>query len=121
MKRILTSIVIIAAAAALAVSAAAAPASKHHAVKTTKLTIVMHDPGCHWFAAGKGYAKTASVKGIALVRNIDEAAMIFKGPAGYHAHLPVGKSLKITKPGVYHITMVKQAPDDNHLVLRVTR
>ena len=118
MKRTLSILAVVAAAAALAVSAAAAPAAKH-AAKVNHLTIVMHDPGCHWFAAGTSFKKSESVRGIAVVRNIDEAAMIFKGPNGFHALLPVGKTLTIAKPGVYHITMVKQAPDDNHLLLRV--
>jgi hypothetical protein len=118
MKRVTTILIVLAAAAALAVSAAAAPRAQQ-APKVNNLTIVMHDPGCHWFAAGTAFKKSASVKGVALVRNIDEAAMIFKGPGGFHALLPVGKSLRVAKPGVYHITMVGQAPDDNHLLLRV--
>jgi hypothetical protein len=118
MKRLTTILILLAAAAAFAVSAAAAPGAKRSA-KVTHLTIVMHDPGCHWFAAGTAFKKTESVKGTAIVRNIDEAAMIFKGPHGFHALLPVGKTLRIVKQGVYHITMVKQAPDDNHLLLTV--
>jgi len=31
----------------------------------------------------------------------------------------VGKTITVSKPGTYHITMVGQAPDDNHLVLVV--
>jgi hypothetical protein len=118
MKRVTTTLVVLAAAAALAVSATAAPAVKH-AGKVNHVTVAMHDPGCHWFAVGTSYKKSLSVRGIAVVRNIDEAALIFKGPNGFHVVLPVGKTLRITKKGVFHITMVKQAPDDNHLVLRV--
>jgi hypothetical protein len=118
MKRILSIFLVLAAAAALAVSATAAPGAKK-AQKVNHVTIVMHDPGCHWFAVGTKFTKSQSVRGIAVVLNVDEAAMIFKGPHGFHALLPVGKTLRVTKAGVYHITMVKQAPDDNHLVLRV--
>jgi hypothetical protein len=118
MKRILSILLLLAAAAALAVSAAAAPAAKR-AAKVNHVTIAMHDPGCHWFLSGTKYTKSLSVRGIAVVRNIDEAGLIFKGP-GLKKTLAVGKTLRIAKPGVYHITMVKQAPDDNHLVLRVT-
>jgi hypothetical protein len=122
MKRILTSIVVIAAAAALAVTALAAPAAKQaQARRVHKLTIVMHDPGCHWFAVRHGFKKSVSVRGIAVVKNIDEAALIFKTPTGHRAKLPVGKSFTIKKPGLYHITMFHQAPDDNHLLLRIRR
>lgn len=32
---------------------------------------------------------------------------------------PVGKKLTLHAKGTYRITMVRQAPDDNHLVLRI--
>lgn len=118
MKRVTTILVLFAAAAALAVSAMAAPAAKR-APKANNVTIAMHDPGCHWFAVGAKFKKSITVRGIALVRNVDEAALIFKGPGGFHKTLPVGKTLRIAKAGAYHITMVKQAPDDNHLLLTV--
>jgi hypothetical protein len=113
-----TVLALAAAATALAVSAAAAPQAAR-AKKTVPVTIAMHDPGCHWFAVGTSFKKSLTVRGIALVRNIDEAGLLFKGP-GLSTTLAVGKTLQIAKPGVYHITMVKQASDDNHLVLRVT-
>lgn len=119
MKRLTTTLLLVAAAAALLVSAALAAPAATHAKTQVPVTIAMHDPGCHWFLSGTSYSKTATVRGIAVVRNIDEAAMIFKGPGGFHALLPVGKTLKIAKAGAYHITMVKQAPDDNHLLLTV--
>jgi hypothetical protein len=108
------------AAAALAASAAAASSSKAkvHVIKSKTVTIAMHDPGCHWFLDGGKYYKAVSVRRGATFRNIDEAAMIFKGK-GFTKHLAVGKTLRITKAGTYHLTMVKQAPDDNHLLLIV--
>ena len=118
MKRVTSILLVLAAAAALAVSATAAPAAKR-APKVNHVTVAMRDPGCHWFAVGTSFKKGMTVRGIAVVRNIDEAALIFRGPNGFHAVLPVGKTLRIAKQGAYHITMVKQAPDDNHLLLRV--
>jgi hypothetical protein len=112
------------AAAALAVSAASASSARTrhhvrvHAIHSQIVTIAMHDPGCHWFMDGSKYYKAASVKRGTTFRNIDEATLIFKGQ-GFKKHLAVGKTLTLTKAGTYHITMVKQAPDDNHLLLIV--
>jgi hypothetical protein len=103
-------------ALALAGPAAAKPAL--HATKAKTVKIVMHDPGCHWFADGGKYYTGLSVSGKTTFRNVDEAALIFKGAAA-STKLPVGRSLTIAKPGIYHITMVGQAPDDNHLLLVV--
>ncbi len=85
--------------------------------KPTRVTIVMHDPGCHWFQTRAGFKKALSVKGPVALFNVDEAAMIVKGPQGTKLDR-VGKTLTLKK-GVYTITMVKQAPDDNHLRLTV--
>jgi hypothetical protein len=49
--------------------------------------------------------------------NLDEAALRIVSPSGVKLE-PVGKKLTLGR-GVYHITMVKQAADDNHLVLTV--
>ena len=51
--------------------------------------------------------------------NLDEAAMIVKGPGGTKIER-VGTKLTLTAKGTYHLTMVKQAPDDNHLILKIT-
>lgn len=108
------------AAAALAVSAASASSStaKVHVIKAKIVTIAMRDPGCHWFTDHGKYYRSVAVKRDTSFRNLDEAAVIFKGK-GFTKHLAVGKKLKITKAGLYHITMVKQASDDNHLRLIV--
>ena len=84
---------------------------------STKVTIAMHDPGCHWFQVGKSLEKSLSVKGPVSLYNLDEAAVIVKGPHGTTRDR-VGGTIALSK-GVYHITMVKQQPDDNHLTLTV--
>jgi hypothetical protein len=95
-----------------AAPAAAAPA---------QLVVAMRDPGCHWFYAGGGpnhrkYALTAIRRGSVPLVNLDEAALKIKGPGGTKI-LPVGAKLTLKAKGVYGITMVGQAPDDNHLKL----
>ena len=98
----------------LASPAAAAPA---------KLIVAMRDPGCHWFYVGGGpnhrkYAKAVTRTGAVMLVNLDEAALIIKGPGGTK-HEAVGAKLTLKKKGIYKITMVKQAPDDNHLKLTI--
>jgi hypothetical protein len=101
----------------VAIGSSAAPASAA-AAKQRVVSIVMADPGCHWFSvAGKNKARLA-VNGPTAFKNLDEAALVFTGK-NYLRHVAVGKSLAIAKPGVYHIKMVGQHPDDNNLVLVV--
>ena len=102
----------------LAATAAARPAT---AAKATNLTVAMRDPGCHWFYLGGGpdhrkYSKSVVRSGPVKLLNLDEAALIIKGPGGTR-HEKVGVTLTLKAKGVYKITMVKQAPDDNHLKL----
>jgi nitrous oxidase accessory protein NosD len=106
----------IAAMALLALGATQALARPSQAAKT--VTIVMHDPGCHWFSVGSAYKTTLSVKGPIELRNLDEATLKVAGHGGTKLDR-VGKQLALGR-GVYHITMVGQAPDDNHLKLVVT-
>lgn len=103
---------------ATATSAAPAVASK------APLVIAMRDPGCHWFYLGGGpehrkYATSVIRRGPVTLQNLDEAALIIKGPGGTKTQ-PVGALLTLKTKGVYHITMVRQARDDNHLTLKVT-
>ena len=118
-KFILISIAVLAfAAPAAATSAAPAAANK------APLIIAMRDPGCHWFYLGGGpdqrkYVKTVTRVGPVTLLNLDEAALIIKGPGGTKTER-VGAKLTLTAKGTYHITMVRQAPDDNHLTLKVT-
>ena len=101
---------------ALGATQALAHSSATHATKT--VTVAMHDPGCHWFTVGGTYKTTLSVKGPIKLRNLDEAALEVTGAKGTQRD-GVLKSLSLGR-GVYHITMVGQAPDDNHLKLTVT-
>jgi hypothetical protein len=107
-------ILTLAAVAALGAGAQALAAPSHSA---TKVTVVMRDPGCHWFAVGKTFKTTLAVKGPVSLVNYDEAALRIVGPTGVKRD-PVGKSITLGR-GVYKITMVGQAPDDNHLKLTV--
>jgi hypothetical protein len=114
-KLILTGI----AGLMLAAPAVAGPT----AAGSTKLVVAMRDPGCHWFYLGGGpnhrkYAKTVTRTGPVTLVNLDEAALIIKGPGGTR-HEKVGARLTLKAKGVYRITMVKQAPDDNHLKLTI--
>jgi hypothetical protein len=122
-KLILTGIaglMLLTASLMLAATAAARPAG---AASATKLIVAMRDPGCHWFYLGGGpnarkYTKTVVRHGAVNLVNLDEAALIIKGPGGTK-HDKVGATLALKAKGVYKITMVKQAPDDNHLKLTI--
>ena len=99
---------------AIAALAMAVPAS----AGTSTLVIAMRDPGCHWFQVGGKYTKSVVRHGTVVLVNRDEAALVIKGPGGTRIE-KVGAKLKLRAKGTYRITMVKQAPDDNHLVLRI--
>ena len=104
----------------LAATAAAGPATT---AKATRLVVAMRDPGCHWFYLGGGpshrkYSKTVSRTGPVKLVNFDEDTLIVKGPGGTK-HDKVGATLTLKAKGLYKITMVKQAPDDNHLKLTI--
>jgi hypothetical protein len=81
------------------------------------LVIAMHDPGCHWFQVGNKFLTSMTVTGPIRLYNIDEATLKVVGPKGAKLDR-VGGKLALVR-GVYHITMVGQAPDDNHLLLMV--
>jgi hypothetical protein len=88
-----------------------------HARAATRVTVVMHDPGCHWFSAGGKLTTKLAVAGPVRLFNVDEAALKVAG-AGKTLRDGVGKTITLGK-GTYAITMVGQAPDDNHLKLVV--
>ncbi len=122
-KRLTIKLLVTAAAAVvLAVTWGLASGSSSASASATKLRvvpIVMKDPGCHWFhVAGKDKIRLV-VHGKTAFRNLDEAALTFKGKGGYLRHVPVGKTLTVAKTGTYRIKMVHQHPDDNTLVLVV--
>lgn len=103
--------------------AATAAARSNAAASGTKLIVAMHDPGCHWFYLGgesaqHKYTKTVVRQGAVELVNLDEATLIIKGPGGTR-HDKVGATLSLKAKGIYKITMVKQAPDDNHLKLTI--
>ena len=110
--------------AVMAFGASAVASAAPTAATNAPLIIAMRDPGCHWFYLGGGpshrkYASSVVRSGPVTLLNLDEAALIVKGPGGTKIQ-PVGKKLLLEAKGVYRITMVKQAPDDNHLVLKIT-
>ena len=113
MKKLSLSIAVV---MLLAVGAGQALARPQHAT-ASKVTVVMRDPGCHWFSVGGKFTTKLAVKGPAQVLNVDEAAIRIVG-AGSVERIPVGKTVVLRK-GSYTITMVGQAPDDNHLKLVV--
>ena len=84
----------------------------------TTVTVAMKDPGCHWFLVSGKYLLKYSVAGPVSLKNFDEASLRVAGPKGIVRIDKVGRSV-VLEPGLYHITMVGQAPDDNHLVLTV--
>jgi photosystem II stability/assembly factor-like uncharacterized protein len=117
-KRTTLALLAVTATAVGLAAAASGMASAAPAAKPKVVPIVMHDPGCHWFMVGGKYKLSMTVKGKTTFQNLDEATLIFKGK-NFNRQLPVGKTLTLAKAGIYHITMVKQAPDDNHLRLVV--
>lgn len=92
-------------------------ATTTHATAPSTLKVVMRDPGCHWFAVGAKFKVKTTVAGPVKVANFDEAALKVTGN-GMTKRIPVGKQL-LLRHGRYVITMVGQAPDDNHLKLTV--
>ena len=120
MRKLIFALLLLTASLLLAASATAGRTS---AASATKLVVAMRDPGCHWFYLGGGpahrkYAKTAVRTGAVKLVNLDEDTLIVKGPGGTK-HDKVGASLTLKAKGVYKITMVKQASDDNHLKLTI--
>jgi hypothetical protein len=103
--------------AVLAVGVGQAIAQPSHARAATRVTVAMHDPGCHWFLAGGTYTRTLAVAGPARLLNVDEATLLVRG-GGKVQRDPVGRTVLLAE-GAYTITMVGQAPDDNHLKLVV--
>ena len=112
-----TLISLLAVAAVCSIGAGTALA--HSTTASPKaVTVVMHDPGCHWFSVGGKLQAKASVAGPVSLKNYDEAAIKIAG-AGAVKKVAVGKSILLGK-GHYTITMVGQASDDNHLKLTVS-
>ena len=111
-----TLVLALAVAALVALAGGQAFAKPVHTT-STKLTVVMKDPGCHWFSVAGKFKTRLAVAGPARLFNVDEAALKIAAP-GAVRHVGVGKTIVLGK-GTYAITMVGQAPDDNHLKLIV--
>ncbi|HEY2372152.1 MAG TPA: hypothetical protein VGH82_06355 [Gaiellaceae bacterium] len=116
MKRSL-AILSLLAASLLVVAAGQASAARTHHAALTPVTVVMHDPGCHWFSVNGAFKRTLTVKGPAQLTNFDEATLKIAGAGSTHL-ARVGKKI-VLKTGAYRITMIGQAPDDNTLRLVV--
>lgn len=115
MKR---SLALALALAAGAVALAVAPAPAGAKAAPTPVTVVMHDPGCHWFSVDGALRRTLTVEGPAVLTNLDIATLdIVGGRYGMHADR-IGKQVTLS-PGSYTIVMVGQARDDNVLKLTV--
>jgi len=111
-----TFLVFLAAAAILALGAG--QASAHVSRPAAKTVVVaMHDPGCHWFAVNGKFLRSYTVSGPVKLANYDEATLLVAGSKGVTRD-KVGHVVSLS-PGTYHITMVGQAPTDNHLLLVV--
>ena len=100
-------------------SQALAQPKASHAVHMPTVTVVMHDPGCHWFYSGGQYKTSLTVKASLIgLRNFDEAALRIASSSGVRL-VRTGHMVMLGR-GNYRITMVGQAPDDNHLKLTVS-
>jgi hypothetical protein len=82
------------------------------------LVVAMKDPGCHWFLVGGKYTKSVVRHGPVTLVNRDEGALKIKGPGGTKIDRFLG-TVTLRAKGTYHITMVGQASDDNHLTLGI--
>jgi hypothetical protein len=114
-KRSITLLVVTVGLLALVVGQASGAARHASAAKT--VTVVMRDPGCHWFTVGGKFVTKLSVKGPIALANFDMKALKVAGPSGVKVDR-VGKKLTLAR-GSYRITMVGQASDDNILKLIV--
>ena len=115
MRKNLATAFVIAATLALIAGSALAAGSRTSSLKT--VTVVMHDPGCHWFAVKGKFLKQLSVKGPISLVNYDIAALKIGSRSGLKLDR-VGARITLSH-GSYRITMVGQAPDDNTLTLVV--
>lgn len=105
------------ASALLVLGAGQALGSARHAGTAKTVKVVMHDPGCHWFAVGNKFLTKLTVQGPIALQNFDEATLKVAGANGTVLDR-IGKKVSLTR-GTYRITMVGQAPDDNTLKLVV--
>lgn len=105
------------AAAVIGLIGTAAGAASIRTTAPKTLRVVMRDPGCHWFAVGHRFTTRDTVAGRVRLLNQDIATLKATSAGGVK-RIPVGRSVVLGR-GHYMITMVGQAPDDNHLRLVV--
>ena len=103
--------------AAFVLSGGQALAAGGHHERVGTLTVVMHDPGCHWFLVHGKVSSTASVAGPIRLRDLDENTLKIASRTKMR-YVHVGKSITLSR-GNYVVMMVKQAADDNYLKLTV--
>ena len=122
-KSIFTGVTVLAVLAGVASLMFSATASARPAVTFKKVTIAMHDPGCHWFVSGPADNRTWSLsttkKGPVQLLNLDENTLIVVYPNSTTKNVLVGKTLKLKAKGAYSITMLDMAADDNTLALTI--
>lgn len=105
------------AAGFLLLTAGQASAARGQAAPTP-VTVVMRDPGCHWFSVNGKLLRTLTVKGPVALTNKDMGTLdIVGGKSMMHAD-EIGKQVTLLR-GAYTIVMVGQAKDDNVLRLVV--
>ncbi len=117
-----TLVLALAVAALVALAGGQAFAKPVHTT-STKLTVVMHDPGCHWFSIGGKFKTTATVAGPVKVANYDEAALKVVG-AGIVKKIPQGKQV-FARPRALHDhdgrPGTRRQPPEAHRPLRTER
>ena len=114
-----THISLLAIAAVCALVPGPALARTPNVPETVK--VVMHDPGCHWFSFDGKFLTTLTATGPLRLANTDEATLRLHvvGVSSRGDRFDrVGEWIRLD-PGTYTITMLGQAPDDNHLKLTV--
>jgi hypothetical protein len=116
MKRTLTFAVALTAASLLLAAGQASAAKTQSA--PTRVTVVMHDPGCHWFSVNGAYKRALTVKGPVALSNFDMSALEIVGGRSGMVKAGVGHKVTLLR-GTYKIVMVGQAKDDNVLTLLV--
>ncbi len=117
------SVVLLIATAALLVLGVSQALARSAAAHSKTVTVVMNDPGCHWFSVGGKLEKTLTVDGPVSLLNVDEATLKVHTAGlanSFYANLleNVGQRLTLTR-GVYKINLIGQKPDDNTLKLIV--
>ena len=116
MKKLFVMLIAV-ASALLVIGAGQAVGSARHSGTAKTVTVVMRDPGCHWFAVGSKFLTKLTVNGPVALQNFDKGTLKVTGANGTLLDR-IGKKVSLAR-GAYRITMVGQAPDDNTLKLVV--